>query len=291
MHNSAEKPQGAANPMARTVADLVAAAIATESTADTPTAVRSVFYIEHGTRLGTRVGTGGEDVVYRNRYVLARIGTSFGACACEAGAVGPEVANFSGMSAADILTQAPAEVRMAVLDAWLAERAPHRSHPLATSVELPTGTPLQRALARDAAIVDLVAPQVGDTIAVVGVVTPLVEGLLRRGAHPRLCDRNAESCVGLPVEQDLDAVLTGADRVLATGMTVSDGSFDVIRQHCLSTTTPLYIYAQSGTAIVREFLGAGVRGMTAEHFPFSQFSADATPMYVYRSGQEGTREL
>lgn len=241
------------------------------------TFARSVFYIEHGTRLGTE----NCDPVYRNRYVLVRIGSSFGACSCEAGRVGPEVADFSGLSATEILRSAPAEVKMALLDAFLAERHPHRSHPLARRVTLPTGTPLDRAVARDEAIIELLAPPAGAKVAVIGVVTPLVEAIQRRGATPLLCDRNMDSCLGLPVHHEASAVLDEADYVLSTGMTVSDGSFDEIREHCRSRGVPLYFYAQSGSAIIRQFLGDGVAGLTAEHFPFSQFSADESPMYVY----------
>ncbi|MEJ4113142.1 Rossmann-like domain-containing protein [Corynebacterium kroppenstedtii] len=242
---------------------------------------RSVFYLEHGTRLGADH----DDPVYRNRYVVVRIGTSFGACSCEAGRIGPHVADFSGLSAAEILRTAPAEVRMAVIDAVLADQRPHRDDPHGTVITLPTGTPLERAVARDDAIIDLLDPPAGATVALIGVVTPLVDAIIARGATPLLCDRNMDTCLGLPVAHDATDVLTDADIVLSTGMTVSDGSFDQIRTHCLEHTIPLYFYAQSGSAIIRHFLGDGVAGLTAEHFPFSQFSADASPLYVYSSSR------
>lgn len=244
---------------------------------------RSVFYLEHGTRLGTEH----DDPVYRNRYVLVRIGSSFGACSCEAGRVGPEVSDFSGLSAAEIVSKAPAEVQMALIDAFLADRHPHRDDPRGRLLTLPTGTPLERAVARDEAIIQLVNPPAGAKVAIIGVVTPLVEEIINRDATPLLCDRNMNTCLGISVSHDATEVLEKADIVLSTGMTVSDGSFDEIRTYCMQRNIPLYFYAQSGSAIIRHFLGHGVHGLTAEHFPFSQFSADASPMYVYSADRDG----
>jgi len=42
------------------------------------------------------------------------------------------------------------------------------------------------------------------------------------------------------------------------------------------------VYAQSGAAVARAFLGSGVSALSAEPFPFSQFSAAPTALYRYR---------
>lgn len=80
--------------------------------------------------------------------------------------------------------------------------------------------------------------------------------------------------------------LDGADAVVTTGMTLGNGSFDAILAHCVAAAVPLIVYAQTGSAIAREFLGAGLTALSAEPFPFSQFSADDTALHLYREGQE-----
>jgi len=71
--------------------------------------------------------------------------------------------------------------------------------------------------------------------------------------------------------------------VVATGMTLSNGTFDPILDHCRTREVPLVVYAQTGSAVSRAFLGAGVTALSAEPFPFSQFSAEPTTLYRYRS--------
>jgi hypothetical protein len=51
---------------------------------------------------------------------------------------------------------------------------------------------------------------------------------------------------GLPVSRDMEEVVEAADAVVATGMTLSNGSFDVLLDRCLQQEIP---------------------------FPFSQFSS------------------
>ncbi|WP_282688601.1 MULTISPECIES: hypothetical protein [unclassified Streptomyces] len=55
-------------------------------------------------------------------------------------------------------------------------------------------------------------------------------------------------------------------------------------RHESAPEVPLVVYAQTGSAVARAFLGSGVTALNAEPFPFSQFSADETTMYRYRAG-------
>ncbi|MCX4779279.1 DUF364 domain-containing protein [Streptomyces sp. NBC_01264] len=79
------------------------------------------------------------------------------------------------------------------------------------------------------------------------------------------------------------AVLERAQAVVATGMTLSNGTFDTILERCRSRGVPLVVYAQTGSAVARAFLGSGVTALSAEPFPFSQFSAEETVLYRYRT--------
>jgi uncharacterized protein (DUF4213/DUF364 family) len=78
-------------------------------------------------------------------------------------------------------------------------------------------------------------------------------------------------------------VLHQADRVVVTGMTLSNGSFDEILTIVRERKIPLLVYAQTGSAIVPQFLGEGVTAICAEPFPYSQFSAEPTSVYLYQA--------
>lgn len=241
---------------------------------------RSVFFVTHGTRLA------GSSHRYRNRYVLVRVRDSFGACAFEGGELDPEVADLSGEPLSALLEHPSVPVRIAAADAALGALAPHRDDPRAETRVLPTGTPDVRAAARDAAVAELLSFAPGARVALIGVVNPLVAAIRERGGEPLLADRNLERTQwGDPVSSDHRDVIARADAVLATGMTLGNGSFDEILSTCRERRVPLAVYAQSASAVARAFLGAGLTALSAEHFPFSQFSADASPLYLYRAGQ------
>ncbi|MGQ3551098.1 Rossmann-like domain-containing protein [Streptomyces rochei] len=239
----------------------------------------SVFWVHHGTRLA------GGNTTYLNQYVLVRLGGAFGGCAFEAGEVDPSVCrDASGTPLDTLLREAPRPLRIAALDAYLGAARPHREAVAAERVTLPAGTPEIRARARDEAIAGLLDIPAGARVALIGVVDPLVAAIRERGGTPLLCDFNLRTTRwGDPVADDMHEVLDTADAVVATGMTLGNGSFDTIVARCRERGVPLVVYAQSGSAVARAFLGAGVTALSAEPFPFSQFSAEPTTLYRYRA--------
>jgi hypothetical protein len=244
--------------------------------------VTSAFWLHHTTRLP------GADVTYKNYYVLLRVGEVFGACSFEAGELEPSFCEqASGLPLDILIANAPLPVRIAALDAYLASVEPHHAAPGAEEVVLPAGTPDVRARARDAAVAGLLDVREGSKVALIGVVNPLVEAITARGGICLPCDFNLrETASGLPVSRDMTEVIDAADAVVATGMTLSNGSFDVLVGRCRAQEKPLAVYAQTGSAVVRSFLGAGVTALSAEPFPFSQFSSRPTSLYRYR--QDGS---
>ncbi|UGY92303.1 Rossmann-like domain-containing protein [Streptomyces gobiensis] len=268
-----------AHPQPQTVTELSDAVLAgAYGTPPQKLTVTSAFWLHHTTRLA------GSQVTYRNHYLLTRTGDAFGACSFEAGELDPDFcANASGHTLDTLIRHSVPPVRIAALDAYLARVHPHRDAPEAEPVTLPTGTPETRAQARDAAVAGLLDIAPGAKVALIGVVNPLVAAIRERGGTCLPCDFNLRSTQwGDPVTDDMAEVLAAADAVVATGMTLSNGSFDAILDHCRTRDIPLVVYAQTGSAVARAFLGAGVTALSAEPFPFSQFSADATVLYRYR---------
>ncbi|MGV9291216.1 Rossmann-like domain-containing protein [Streptomyces sp. NPDC003719] len=242
----------------------------------------SVFWVHHGTRLA------GGNTTYLNQYVLVRLGDSFGGCAFETGEADASICrDASGTPIDTLLREAPMPLRIAALDAYLSAAHPHREAAEAEPVTLPAGTPETRALARDAAIAGLLDIDAGARVGLIGVVNPLVAAIRERGGDPLLCDFNLRTTQwGDPVTDDMHEVLDTADAVVATGMTLSNGSFDTVLGRCRERGVPLVVYAQTGSAVARAFLGRGVTALSAEPFPFSQFSAEPTTLYRYRVAAE-----
>lgn len=248
----------------------------------------SVFWLGHGTRLA------GGEVTYRNHYVLVRSGRAFGAAAVGAGVLDPVACqDASGSSIADLLRPGgatPYPLRIAALDAYLGRALPFRDDPVPEQVTLPDGTPEERAVARDAAVAGLLEAGLLETgagakVALIGVVNPLVAAIRDRGAQCLPCDLDLRTTQwGEPVSDSADEVIDAADAVVATGMTLSNGTFDAILGRCRDRGIPLTVYAQTGSAVARAFLGRGVAALSAEPFPFSQFSAEPTRLYRYRAG-------
>jgi len=139
-------------------------------------------------------------------------------------------------------------------------------------------------LESDAAVAGLLDVADGTKVALIGVVNPLVDAITARGGICLPCDFNLrETASGLPVSDDMTEVIDAADAVVATGMTLSNGSFDVLLTRCREQGKPLAIYAQTGSAVARAFLGDGVTALSAEPFPFSQFSSRPSSLYRYRT--------
>ncbi|MGY5128311.1 Rossmann-like domain-containing protein [Streptomyces nigrescens] len=268
------------HPKPQTVAELTDAVLSGAYGPDPKDlAVTSAFWLYHTTRLA------GSQVTYHNHYLVLRVGQSFGACSFEAGELAPDFCeNASGYSLDKLLRNESIPVRIAALDAYLSQVQPHRDAAEAEPVTLPAGTPEVRARARDASIAGLLDIEPGAKVALIGVVNPLVAAIRDRGGVCLPCDLNLRTTQwGEQVSDDMTEVLKEADAVVATGMTLSNGTFDLILEHSREQGVPLVVYAQTGSAVARAFLPAGVTALNAEPFPFSQFSADPTFMYRYRA--------
>ena len=221
---------------------------------------------------------------YRNHYLLLRVGAVFGGCCIEDKQVDATLAEeLSGSTVAQLLQHPQRPVRIAALDAYCALVFPHAQAPQAQALMLPQGTPLERAVVRDDAIAQLVAIQPGQKVGLIGVVNPLVTAIEQRQGRCLPCDFNMQRTQsGIEVSQDMYPILEQADSIIATGMTLSNGSFDAILTVVRRRAIPLIVYAQTGSAIIPRFLGAGVTAVVAEPFPYSQFSADPTAVYRYQ---------
>ncbi|UUU44225.1 Rossmann-like domain-containing protein [Streptomyces sp. NBC_00162] len=224
---------------------------------------------------------------YRNEVLSLRLDAAVGSCAVEPGAL-PAAAldDCVGASVAELLAHPMLPVRVAALDAYLSRVRPHTPDHGARPYALPAGSSLHRSRARARAVVDLLPVTGIRRVLVIGVVNSLLEQLRERGAGYVPCDlKGGTTEWGEPVRTDALAELEHCDAVLASGMTLGNGTFQPLLDHAGATGKPLVMFAQTGSAVLPRFLGAGVSAVSAEPYPF--FWLDGGPGVIHRYG--GTR--
>lgn len=231
------------------------------------------------TRQGVRHAGRGRG--YRNQVLSLRVGAAVGSCAVEPGQLDDEsVFACVGRSVADLLEHPDPAVRIAAADAYLAEMRPHRCA-ASDAVPIAAGSSLAKSVARASAVVDLLPVAAGQRVLVVGVVNSLLHQLRQRGVAYLPCDRAGGSTEwDEPFLPDATDLLDDCDALLVSGMTVGDGSFDGLLDHARRTGKPMVAFAQTGSALLPCFLGAGLSAVSAEPYPF--FWLDGGPSTIYR---------
>lgn len=224
---------------------------------------------------------------YRNEVLSLRLAAAVGSCAVEPGAL-PAAAldDCVGSTVAELLDHPLLPVRIAALDAYLMHVRPHTPDHGARPYPLPSGTSLHRSRARARAVVDLLPATGIRRVLVVGVVNSLLEQLRERGTGYVPCDlKDGATEWGEPVHTDALAELERCDAILASGMTLGNGTFQPLLDHAHATGKPLVMFAQTGSAVLPRFLGAGVSAVSAEPYPF--FWLDGGPGVIHRYGGTG----
>ncbi|MFF3544847.1 Rossmann-like domain-containing protein [Streptomyces platensis] len=219
---------------------------------------------------------------YRNEVLSLRLAAAVGSCAVEPGEL-PDAAieDCVGADLARLMAHELRPVRVAALDTYLMHVLPHTPANGARSWSLPAGSSLRKSRARARAVTGLVDAAPGARVLVVGVVNSLLEALRARGLSYVPCDlKGGTTEWGEPVRTDALAELAHCDAVLASGMTLGNGSFEPLRAHALRHGKPLVMFAQTGSAVLPRFLGSGVSAVCAEPYPF--FWLDGGPGTVHR---------
>lgn len=222
---------------------------------------------------------------YRNEVLSLRLDRSVGSCAVEPGTLPAKtVDDCAGAEVARLLVHPSLPVRMAALDAYLMDVLPHTPEHGAHPVHIPAGTSLERSLARAKAVVDLLDIRPGGTVLVVGVVNSLLAELRSRRLNCIPCDlKGGTTEWGEQVATDALARIEDCDAVLASGMTLGNGTFDPLRRHALRSGRQLVMFAQTGSAVLPRFLGDGVGAVCAEPYPFFWLDGGPGTIHHYRA--------
>lgn len=226
----------------------------------------------------------GTTTKYYNHYLLTRVDRYFGACCHMAEQLDVSIGEeLSGITLEQGICDLRLPVQIAAMDAYFGNIAPHREN-CQEVLTLPRGSATMRAEYRDNAIAKLAKIEKGQKVALIGVVNPLVNAIREKGGICLPCDLEMKTTQwGDSVERDMNIVLEQADSVISTAMTLGNGTFDRIIETVKKRKIPLTIYGQTGSAVVAQFLNKGVTNLLAEPFPFSQFSAEESFLYVYKS--------
>lgn len=233
----------------------------------------------------------GRNTGYRNEVLSLRLAGAVGSCAVEPGSLpGDVVAECAGSDAARLLGHPLLPVRVAALDAYLMHVHPHGPASGSVICRLPGGSSLHRSRARARSVVGLLRLPPGRTVLVVGVVDSLLEALRARGLAYLACDlKGGVTEWGEPVTTDALAALGRCDAVLASGMTLGNGTFEALREHAAREGKPLVMFAQTGSAVLPRLIGAGVTAVCAEPYPFFWLDGGPGSVHLYGGRGDGAR--
>ncbi|MEV5122000.1 DUF364 domain-containing protein [Streptomyces decoyicus] len=231
----------------------------------------------------------GREGGYRNEVLSLRLAAAVGSCAVEPGEL-PDAAieDCVGADLDRLLGHELRPVRVAALDAYLMHVRPHTPANGARPWSLPAGSSLRKSRARARAVTGLIDAGPGARVLVIGVVNSLLEALRERGLAYVPCDlKGGTTEWGEPVRTDALAELEGCDAVLASGMTLGNGSFEPLREHALRHRKPLVMFAQTGSAVLPRFLGSGVSAVCAEPYPFFWLDGGSGIIHRYHGETPG----
>ncbi|WP_406691492.1 DUF364 domain-containing protein [Saccharopolyspora sp. ID03-671] len=236
-------------------------------------AVSLGFLTQQGVRHASR------STSYRNHVLSLRVADAVGSCAVEPGELTEDVVlDCVGAPVAELLDHPTTAVRIAAMDAYLQSVRPHHRH--AEEVVIGRGSSLQKSLHRAKSVVDLL-PSVRRVL-VVGVVNSLLHHLRERGTDYLACDyKGGQTEWGESVHTDALSVLADCDAILASGMVLSNGTFQPLLDHARATGKPLVFFAQTGSGILPCFLGSGVTAVSAEPYPFFWLGGGPSSLYRY----------
>ncbi|MGW0664821.1 Rossmann-like domain-containing protein [Streptodolium elevatio] len=221
---------------------------------------------------------------YRNDVVSLRVGAAVGSCALEPGEVPDDtVLGCAGQDVAALLAHPARAIRVATLDAYLMHLRPHAGHADDT-VRIPSGDSLDKSRTRASAVVDLLPATPPARVLVVGVVNSLLAELRERGFRYVPCDlRSGVTEWGEAHERDATGHLDACDALLASGMTLGNGTFEPLAAHARATGKPFVLFAQTASAVAPFFLGHGVTAVSAEPYPFFWLDGGPTAIHRYRT--------
>nr|WP_246300603.1 DUF364 domain-containing protein [Actinopolyspora biskrensis] len=125
-------------------------------------------------------------------------------------------------------------------------------------------------------------------VAVIGVVNSLLSALEDRNLEHVPCDfKGGRTERGETVLRNHSEALSGARAVLASGMTLGNGTFDGIAEHCRTNAVPLVVFAQTGSAVFRELLGTHLTALSAEPYPFFWLTGQENEIHLYPAASGG----
>ena len=169
-----------------------------------------------------------------------------------------------GRSVAALLDDPRLPVRIAALDAYFGALYPHARASEATTLMLPYGAPPERARARDDAIASLLTIRPGQRVGLIGVVNPLVARSSARQVLPALRLQH-RAHAQRSAREGHDAVLERAEMIIATGMTLGNGSFDRILSAAIAEQSRWSSLRRPAARSCRVF-GHGVTAISAKSF-------------------------
>ena len=225
----------------------------------------------------------GRQTVYQNRFICIRSGMHVGICYVEENQIPTsKLGECLGQPLSQMMEHDLLPIRVAALDAYMGDIFPHK-YSLAKPILIPEGNSSRKSLIRAASVIDMMDLQPGEKVAVIGAVNSLIKAIRDKKAICLPCDFS-----GVPTEdgdtvtRNMWDVIAQADKVLATGMTLGNGTFEPLLDYVNHHEKLLTVFAQTGSAVFPHLMGMSFINLCAEPFPFFSLYGYENTCYQYR---------
>ena len=225
----------------------------------------------------------GRQTVYQNNFVCIRSGIHVGICYVEENQITiPDMAKCVGLPLSRLIEHDLLPIRVAALDAYIGDIYPHHRCS-AAPVFIPAGSSGQKSMIRAKSVIDMMDLRPGEKVALIGIVNSLINAIRMKQATCLPCDFSGmQTENGEPVTRNMWDVIPQADKILATGMTLGNGTFEPLLDYANRCHKPLTVFAQSGSAVFPQFMGKAFMNLCAEPFPFFSLYGGESVVYQYR---------
>lgn len=229
--------------------------------------------------------------VYENRFICIRSGTHVGMCYVEQNQIAEaHLMECIGNPLSHLMRHDFLPIRVAALDAYMGDVFPHRNSS-ARPVLIPEGTSRLKSMNRARSVIDMMDLHSGERVALIGVVNSLVAAIKDKKAICLPCDfAGLPTEDGQPVTRNMWDAVCQAEKVLATGMTLGNGTFEPLLEYLNGTNKALTVFAQTGNAVFPHLMGMSFINLCAEPFPFFSLGGCETLCYQYRYPLNVTRK-
>lgn len=195
-----------------------------------------------------------------------------------------EIQRFTGLSAFNVLDEAPDYLTVCLLDGIYQEI--NRIEGILPTRSIPyIGSASENGRLQAKTLADLAHVTPGTKVALVGMVEDIVREIVDRGAEAMVADLYlaGQTVYGQHVMNDASSCIAQADSLIMTGNTLKTRTLDALLSQAKSLRVRTVIFAMSGANLAPRYCYLGADAVTTERFPYFWYPGLGSTINVFES--------